>query len=76
MTEIESTMSGTEMLAKKPGAGEVVGDAGDVGGGGPVAVMKTEFVYADGAVNDVKLCGDWNNWIPVQMYYEGGEQVG
>lgn len=35
-------------------------------------MVKTEFVWADGAVDDVKLSGAWNGWMPVQMYHEGG----
>ncbi|EME29904.1 hypothetical protein Gasu_26910 isoform 1 [Galdieria sulphuraria] len=34
--------------------------------------VRTEFVYADGAQEDVLLSGDWNNWTPIQMYHEGG----
>eukprot|EP00871_Galdieria_phlegrea_P005037 jgi/Galph1/5534/GphlegSOOS_G4145.1 len=34
--------------------------------------VRTEFVYADGAQEDVLLSGDWNNWVPIQMYHEGG----
>ncbi|GJQ08569.1 hypothetical protein GpartN1_g360.t1 [Galdieria partita] len=34
--------------------------------------VRTEFVYADGAQEDVLLSGDWNNWAPIQMYHEGG----
>lgn len=35
-------------------------------------MVKTEFVWADGAENDVKLSGAWNGWMTVQMYHEGG----
>ncbi len=35
-------------------------------------MVKTEFVWADGADHDVKLSGAWNGWMPVQMYHEGG----
>lgn len=35
-------------------------------------MVKTEFVWADGAEHDVKLSGAWNGWMPVQMYHEGG----
>lgn len=35
-------------------------------------MVKTEFVWADGATDDVKLSGAWNGWMPVQMYHEGG----
>lgn len=35
-------------------------------------LVKTEFVWADGADRDVKLSGAWNGWMPVQMYHEGG----
>lgn len=35
-------------------------------------MVKTEFVWADGADLDVKLSGAWNGWMPVQMYHEGG----
>lgn len=35
-------------------------------------MVKTEFVWADGAEGDVKLSGAWNGWMPVQMYHEGG----
>jgi Glycogen recognition site of AMP-activated protein kinase len=35
-------------------------------------MVKTEFVWADGAEQDVKLSGAWNGWMPVQMYHEGG----
>lgn len=35
-------------------------------------MVKTEFVWADGAEDDVKLSGAWNGWMPVQMYHEGG----
>mmetsp|Transcript_14998 Transcript_14998/g.30489 ORF Transcript_14998/g.30489 Transcript_14998/m.30489 type:complete len:466 (-) Transcript_14998:1470-2867(-) len=34
-------------------------------------LVKTEFVWADGAENDVKLSGSWNGWMPVQMFHEG-----
>lgn len=34
--------------------------------------MKTEFVYADGAKDDVQLSGDWNDWKAIQMFHEGG----
>lgn len=36
-------------------------------------MVKTEFVWADGAEFDVKLSGAWNGWMPVQMYHEGGK---
>lgn len=36
-------------------------------------MVKTEFVWADGAEHDVKLSGAWNGWMPVQMYHEGGK---
>lgn len=39
---------------------------------GDEVVVKTEFVWADGAENDVKLSGAWNGWMPIQMYHEGG----
>lgn len=35
-------------------------------------LVKTEFVWADGAERDVKLSGAWNGWLPIQMYHEGG----
>lgn len=35
-------------------------------------MVKTEFVWADGAQNDVKLSGAWNGWMAIQMYHEGG----
>lgn len=35
-------------------------------------MVKTEFVWADGAENDVKLSGAWNGWMTIQMYHEGG----
>lgn len=35
-------------------------------------LVKTEFVWADGAEKDVKLAGSWNGWMPIQMYHEGG----
>lgn len=35
-------------------------------------IVKTEFVWADGAENDVKLSGAWNGWMTIQMYHEGG----
>ncbi|GAB0489157.1 hypothetical protein MMPV_000373 [Pyropia vietnamensis] len=35
-------------------------------------MVKTEFVWADGANHDVRLSGAWNGWMPVQMYHEGG----
>lgn len=35
-------------------------------------IVKTEFVWADGAENDVKLSGSWNGWMTIQMYHEGG----
>lgn len=35
-------------------------------------MVKTEFVWADGADDDVKLSGAWNGWMPIQMYHEGG----
>jgi Glycogen recognition site of AMP-activated protein kinase len=34
--------------------------------------VKTEFVYADGARDDVQLSGDWNDWKAIQMFHEGG----
>lgn len=34
--------------------------------------VKTEFVYADGAKDDVQLSGDWNDWKAIQMFHEGG----
>lgn len=38
-----------------------------------IVLVNTEFVWAEGAFKDVKLCGAWNGWIPQQMFYEGGE---
>lgn len=38
-------------------------------------MVKTEFVWADGAEQDVKLSGAWNGWMPVQMYHEGGRSA-
>lgn len=38
-------------------------------------MVKTEFVWADGAEMDVKLSGAWNGWMPVQMYHEGGKPL-
>lgn len=35
-------------------------------------MVKTEFVWADGAEHDVKLSGAWNGWMTIQMYHEGG----
>ena len=35
-------------------------------------MVKTEFVWADGAEHDVKLSGAWNGWMTTQMYHEGG----
>lgn len=35
-------------------------------------MVKTEFVWADGAEHDVKLSGVWNGWMTIQMYHEGG----
>lgn len=35
-------------------------------------MVKTEFVWADGAENDVQLSGSWNGWMTIQMYHEGG----
>lgn len=37
-----------------------------------VAGVKTEFVFADGAKDDVQLSGDWNDWKAIQMFHEGG----
>jgi len=34
--------------------------------------VKTEFVYADGAKDDVQLSGDWNDWKAIQCFHEGG----
>ncbi|KAA8495208.1 SNF1-related protein kinase regulatory subunit beta-2 [Porphyridium purpureum] len=34
--------------------------------------VKVEFVYADGAKDDVQLSGDWNDWKAIQMFHEGG----
>jgi len=34
--------------------------------------VKTEFIYADGAKDDVQLSGDWNDWKAIQMFHEGG----
>jgi hypothetical protein len=34
--------------------------------------VKTEFVFADGARDDVQLSGDWNDWKAIQMFHEGG----
>mmetsp|Transcript_16184 Transcript_16184/g.35088 ORF Transcript_16184/g.35088 Transcript_16184/m.35088 type:complete len:151 (+) Transcript_16184:493-945(+) len=47
------------------------------GGGGGAAKaavdgVKVEFVYADGAKDDVQLSGDWNDWKAIQMFHEGG----
>eukprot|EP00168_Porphyra_purpurea_P004606 TRINITY_DN155_c0_g1_i9.p2 TRINITY_DN155_c0_g1~~TRINITY_DN155_c0_g1_i9.p2 ORF type:complete len:215 (-),score=62.31 TRINITY_DN155_c0_g1_i9:98-742(-) len=68
-------------------AGVPMGDAGGVQPKSPVVhgtyeaaeveeeeevMVKTEFVWADGAEHDVKLSGAWNGWMPVQMYHEGG----
>mmetsp|Transcript_34339 Transcript_34339/g.134753 ORF Transcript_34339/g.134753 Transcript_34339/m.134753 type:complete len:206 (+) Transcript_34339:663-1280(+) len=36
-----------------------------------VVLVQTEFVWPEGAARDVKLCGDWNNFLPIQMYSEG-----
>ncbi|CAN8064945.1 unnamed protein product [Agarophyton chilense] len=33
--------------------------------------VKTEFVFADGAKDDVQLSGDWNDWKAIQMFHEG-----
>lgn len=41
-------------------------------GGRPRPGVKTEFVYADGAKDDVQLSGDWNDWKAIQMFHEGG----
>lgn len=38
----------------------------------PPVGVKTEFVYADGAKDDVQLSGDWNDWKAIQMFHEGG----
>lgn len=35
-------------------------------------IVKTEFVWADGPADDVKLSGSWNGWMTIQMYHEGG----
>jgi len=37
-----------------------------------IVLVQTEFVWPEGAARDVKLCGDWNNFLPIQMYSEGG----
>ena len=34
--------------------------------------VKTEFVFADNAKDDVQLSGDWNDWKAIQMFHEGG----
>jgi len=34
--------------------------------------VKVEFVYCDGAREDVQLSGDWNDWKAIQMFHEGG----
>eukprot|EP00189_Rhodosorus_marinus_P008874 CAMPEP_0184754812 /NCGR_PEP_ID=MMETSP0315-20130426/44817_1 /TAXON_ID=101924 /ORGANISM="Rhodosorus marinus, Strain UTEX LB 2760" /LENGTH=284 /DNA_ID=CAMNT_0027234249 /DNA_START=112 /DNA_END=966 /DNA_ORIENTATION=- len=36
-----------------------------------IVLVQTEFVWPEGAARDVKLCGDWNNFLPIQMYSEG-----
>jgi len=36
-----------------------------------IVLVNTEFVWAEGAFRDVKLCGAWNGWMPQQMYSEG-----
>ncbi|KAJ8906651.1 hypothetical protein NDN08_003141 [Rhodosorus marinus] len=36
-----------------------------------ILLVQTEFVWPEGAARDVKLCGDWNNFLPIQMYCEG-----
>jgi len=41
-----------------------------------VVLVQTEFVWPEGAARDVKLCGDWNNFLPIQMYSEGGTSHG
>lgn len=47
---------------------------GPAGGGVKAAVdgVKVEFVFADGAKDDVQLSGDWNDWKAIQMFHEGG----
>mmetsp|Transcript_6011 Transcript_6011/g.18111 ORF Transcript_6011/g.18111 Transcript_6011/m.18111 type:complete len:292 (-) Transcript_6011:439-1314(-) len=52
------TMQGTRTVDNPEGEEEVL--------------VKTEFVWADGAEKDVKLAGSWNGWMPIQMYHEGG----
>uniref|UniRef100_A0A7S3A0W2 AMP-activated protein kinase glycogen-binding domain-containing protein n=1 Tax=Rhodosorus marinus TaxID=101924 RepID=A0A7S3A0W2_9RHOD len=34
--------------------------------------VKVEFVYCDGARDDVQLSGDWTDWRAIQMFHEGG----
>lgn len=64
--------------AARPKAPVVHGTYDAPNGTGPDAaaddevMVKTEFVWADGAEHDVKLSGAWNGWMPVQMYHEGG----
>jgi len=60
-------------------AGVPTGDAGSMQPKSPVVhgtyeaaeeeeeeevMVKTEFVWADGAEHDVKLSGAWNGWMP------------
>ncbi|PXF47287.1 SNF1-related protein kinase regulatory subunit beta-2 [Gracilariopsis chorda] len=62
--------AGASVRPKSPvvyGTFEEKGDSDD-----DEVMVKTEFVWADGAEHDVKLSGAWNGWMPVQMYHEGG----
>jgi len=86
MAEDEYAGAGAEMVYDDA-ADTAMAGAGMAAGGPGVPVMhgtydrpdeeeevmvKTEFVWADGAEYDVKLSGSWNGWMPVQMYHEGG----
>lgn len=58
----------TQQRAQSSSSSSAAGARSDVS----EVLVKTEFVWADGAENDVKLSGAWNGWMPIQMYHEGG----
>lgn len=61
-----------EAQAKKPNGPVLHGTYDRPDSNDEEIMVKTEFVWADGADHDVKLAGAWNGWMPIQMYHEGG----
>jgi Glycogen recognition site of AMP-activated protein kinase len=73
MEKVKVSNTPTEMASPSSPAGPVVHGTYEKADSDEDEVMvKTEFVWADGADNDVKLSGAWNGWMPIQMYHEGG----